>query len=1384
MSFRGQQNQYSPYYQKFGVKQDGSGAASSTGNSYQSRPYSPLSAYQTRSQPTAQNATTSPSFYCESGYGNLASAGDPAAYDTRNGYREERSSVDTTNLGNLAYASSLSRTATSSQQGYTQGTSSHYGANATEATSGADGRPTSGLETDSSRRLPQTQKQYTSHNNNASTGRISPAQPRLSTITNPSYQPLRQYTPTQHNHERASSRNGQERNQAGSQGVSTPNSTPRYAAVQDTSLQSAGHVSLGGQSQRQPRRYSTDPQRASPLNGMNQPARAQRSSNGQQYDDPTAPRTLPHQSNIPSTQRPIHGSTPQTYHRSPPSTVAAQIKSPQSTSLQDHYPKTVDPSQVFDDIEYRRRKDEEMERRQSALAAQNTQAPALTDKHLSQNSQSEDTRLKATSPPSNDVLEAAASTMQGRKGSDSTTKDQMELEMKQMIEKMRDYKAKDPSLFSQIWEQVKKGQAPQASSTKPFPLSPTVTNGQLNSPLLSDDTPESEPSADLSFPSDFDRGRFPYQRRRRGGMISATYKNAKSHHKKPVASAELPSDDTPQEATTSGVAPMQAPHSTSQPDPAPLREENPSVPPQLSVPPPANTIPALSQTARVSGVPGAQMVSSQSDDTDQRLLAAMRTFHQSLSPPIPPARTNIPATYNERLPGPFNSASTPINNATPMTKPVQGRTNWPEDKKHALAESAVKFLKWNPANAQKPISAAEVHKLLDQNPSYTEVCETLTQRGFDIDRGQLARYLLNAVPDVGKPSAPGQAAKQPVPPAVPVLTGYNFQRPPSDRPMIGPQQVYVSGKVFQAPIVVPKPPTKEDKARKRNFSEIVHLTQELSEDEKIDHHQRLRSVENTQGLSVNSANMTIDPRDGRVIDTSHKTRQEDAPAGWEQISKEKVSEPMNKRRDARRCSSYDSKTIARDILISSGKHPTMDPLNQHLDILRERFGSVNHDTDLSTFKWDVVDPPVKSLDPPNKSLDLPEKSSETGARPAAFADIMEQTHNNSNEDDEDILNLVTNSVGRPGPRRRGRPGKQPPASRNANGNNKDLGADSDLQFEKIAPPRTERVASGPLMGKLKLHRDESYGTIGTQAYLIPQRFGFTPVATSTVPFSSEPVPTTHPLSKVLPTPGARCIRCRRQHSHCDSQKPCSRCKAASIDVDDCIFEKIARGNITPSSKKKPGSNDTPASTNTAGSYNPPRSNITPGSSSHRRGRPPGAKNRNPRSDKGIPKGPKAPSVLLSGRVGSNWLDRPASRRSSEARIATSPASSIAVVVPQLSPRVNDSEKQHRTKMNIQEVIRPVYRSYKCDWDQCPAELHNLETLRKHIRKHRKGAQAPMPCKMSGCAITDGHGGKTWLAFDNDETWDRHVKQKHIRMIARRQGDVLSGDSDEDLFLDE
>lgn len=56
--------------------------------------------------------------------------------------------------------------------------------------------------------------------------------------------------------------------------------------------------------------------------------------------------------------------------------------------------------------------------------------------------------------------------------------------------------------------------------------------------------------------------------------------------------------------------------------------------------------------------------------------------------------------------------------------------------------------------------------------------------------------------------------------------------------------------------------------------------------------------------------------------------------------------------------SYDPSTIARDVLIATGRHPIEKPLNHHLEILRAKFNAVDLSSDLDTFRWDLVDPRV------------------------------------------------------------------------------------------------------------------------------------------------------------------------------------------------------------------------------------------------------------------------------------------------------------------------------------------------------------------------------------------------------------------------------------------
>lgn len=113
---------------------------------------------------------------------------------------------------------------------------------------------------------------------------------------------------------------------------------------------------------------------------------------------------------------------------------------------------TVDPSQIFNHYEFQKRQATAETARKAAEAAEAARKAA------------EEAAAKVTkpahfatpAPASAPVPAPAPAPASGGEDSAAIRKDQMELEMMQMIEKMRDYKAKDPALFSQIWEQVKK----------------------------------------------------------------------------------------------------------------------------------------------------------------------------------------------------------------------------------------------------------------------------------------------------------------------------------------------------------------------------------------------------------------------------------------------------------------------------------------------------------------------------------------------------------------------------------------------------------------------------------------------------------------------------------------------------------------------------------------------------------------------------------------------------------------------------------------------------------------------------------------------------------------------------------------------------------------
>ncbi|CAD6591589.1 MAG: hypothetical protein ASARMPREDX12_005267 [Alectoria sarmentosa] len=1057
MSYNGY-NQYSPYWQQTA----GQANPQSAGQIGQPKnPYQPLSAFQNNQQPshssTSQPAgNSSGASYGSPGYVDLnmngAGAGNGRSQDSRPAYTNtnDRASIDgATALGNLAYASSLGRDGSmqqvpsyNRQQNHANyGTTNPYGVNSAppiQYRTGDERRNSS----DSSREANASSQQATaspsfgySSNNVGYQGPSASSNTQGQTqYSQPSRSSTEQYRQNQYSQPlrppSSQAIQGLGSQAAPSPTISANQNTPNLAQISGTS----SSVRVQEQARVQTPQSDARPSSSQLSRGPTPKSQASKTSHDNTTNQSAKSSTKSKAKALASAKETVAKRINEVSQSSAVDSKSAQASKP-ATPVEPQYT-TVDPSQVFNHIEY--------SRRQAAAAAE-----AAAVKKTAR--EAEVARIAATQPKpaSPQINEKSASDTEPN----LATKDQIELEMKQMIEKMRDYKAKDPSLFTQIWEQVKKGQPPQrapSQSLRGSATSPIVINGQLPSPNMIQNQlpPESDLPAGDEFPPDFDRGRFPAQRRKRGGSmrVSAGRKSG-----------------TPKGST----------------EPTAENQRSP-VPPEIAIPAP--------QVGQIFPDPGSQSMQQ-----------AMHQFHQNSRSPVPKAQQNPPFKKNEKTDqvrsntpappsGPTSSMTPPSGpqSAQPAQPPKAGGTYWPESKKTALAEAAQVALTSTQPNQGKNITTQEIHELLDQNPSYTQMCEILEYRGFVIDRGQFARILLKAVPDLGSASSSTNAARatptnapstnnplinatpvvpasnnspktvsstptagsfgklvkaassgsapktniaQPLPYLVPPMgtlhapdgyvtpyvpktsvaeqtngsnnglpRDYRFVDPtystPGEqrhdasitnqgRPNGSTLQSHPSLTSYQQPFttnptkqaldqnesiqpngVTPQHPTKQEMARKRTFGEIVDLTQGLSDDEELERHRpRPRFVDdwNAPGPSKSVKNVfnqvaRRQPNSGTTTPKPFKYKYSGRDA---LLLSYDIVEPMNKRRDALRRSTYNPKTIARDVLLGLGKHPTMAPLNAHLDILKDRFKAVDYESDLSTFRWDLVDPEGK-----------------------------------------------------------------------------------------------------------------------------------------------------------------------------------------------------------------------------------------------------------------------------------------------------------------------------------------------------------------------------------------------------------------------------------------
>ena len=918
-----------------------------------------------------------------------------------------------------------------------------------------------------------------------------------------------------------------------------------------------------------------------------------------------------------------------------------------------------------------------------------------------------------------------------------------------------------------------------------------VVNPQSQSPsLIQSQLPsESDLPVGDDFPPDFDRGRFPAQRRRRGG-------GGKTSTSRKSGAPKGSTEATVQTENQAGT-----------------------VPPEIAIPKP--------KVGQIFPDPGRQSVqqamqqfnnnSKSPGANSQHILE--HNEHSTTNTPIPPPKVTL-STAASSQPVPAKSA--------PPPKP--GATYWPESKKEALADAARNALISAAANHGKTITTQEIHGLLDTNPSYTQMCEILEYRGFVIDRGQFARVLLKAVPDLGSASNPANSSSansanadgatsthnltpsdnsstraasaahtagsfgmlvkapsydskaqtkpnQPVPYSVPpkavasqapnsyvtpyplnllsaeevhkgsqsnaISQDYRFTDPanwtpdnthrhasdtyqsrngqalhPNPPHSVYQQPGYIAGQVLDAngwihPNGVIPHPTKQEMARKRTFDEIVNLTQSASDEDENERHRAKPRTDDERASGFSKfVNNNIDQvtwrqqNSGRGTPKPFKYKYSGRDALLQSYD---IVEPMNKRRDALRRSMYNPKTIARDILLGIGRHPTMPPLNAHLEVLRERFKAVDNESDLSTFRWDLVDP-----------------ETEANTRP-------------SDTDDEDAFPAMN-----AGNRQRPAPAPAPTAVMVKNDSG-DIAQDDQAASRKRGPYKKAVMRSGV------------------------QPIGSADTSERQTPYSS---PYIQDMSN---TSGNR----SRDLSRFAYNSP-NTAQTDSITL------------VTPNSS-------------------------TSGTATRRKGRPPGAKNKLVRPDKGIPKKPKTFSMSATSStakeepfvqdiVGNTTPNSTTSIRKTSAAIPTrphintstpskpsklrnsisaiTPTGGIAVVISSRSPSVvvtpqaSAKKGKPRTAEDRSEdrsngtpfPSTPTFTMYRCHWENCPAELHSLETLKKHVRKHRRAVDGVYPCLWADCSDSSNpisynsqneDSQYQRLKFKTDAEWARHVEVNHL-----------------------